>query len=90
MVDVSVIIPSYDCGAYLAESPDSMLARAVTGVEVIVVDDGSTDDTGGLAQHIRFREGDLSAARTAASSAVALRLRNPAYQLMRMRCSLGV
>ena len=45
MVDVSVVIPSYNCGAWLAESLDSMLAQADETVEVIVIDDGSTDDT---------------------------------------------
>lgn len=42
---VSVVIATYQCGRFLRESLDSVLAQATPGVEVIVVDDGSTDDT---------------------------------------------
>ena len=43
---VSCIIPVYNCEAYLAESIESVLAQAHRPLEVIVVDDGSTDRTG--------------------------------------------
>lgn len=42
---VSVVIATYQCGRFLRESLDSVLAQATSEVEVIVVDDGSTDDT---------------------------------------------
>jgi glycosyltransferase involved in cell wall biosynthesis len=70
MADVSVVIPSYNCGAYLAESLDSMLAQADGGVEVVVIDDGSTDDTqqvlAGYRGRVRVVQGEhrgLAAAR---------------------------
>lgn len=43
--DVSVIIPVHNAGEYLRESIDSALAQESVRKEVIVVDDGSTDDT---------------------------------------------
>jgi glycosyltransferase involved in cell wall biosynthesis len=45
MTAISVIIPSYNCAPFLGDSLESILRQATPDTEVLVVDDGSTDDT---------------------------------------------
>ena len=40
---VSVIVPAYDCAAFIAETLDSALAQTHASFEVVVVNDGSPD-----------------------------------------------
>jgi glycosyltransferase involved in cell wall biosynthesis len=42
---ISVVIPSYNAARWLAASLDSILGQSLPPGEVVVVDDGSTDDT---------------------------------------------
>lgn len=48
---VSIVIPAFNHSNYLAEAIDSVLAQDYPSVELIVLDDGSTDDTVGVLKH---------------------------------------
>jgi glycosyltransferase involved in cell wall biosynthesis len=68
---VSVIIPCYNHGHYLGEAIESVLAQTYAHVEVVVVDDGSTDSTAEVAaafpqvRYVYQHNQGLSAARNA-------------------------
>jgi glycosyltransferase involved in cell wall biosynthesis len=47
---VSVIIPVYNCEKYLASALESILKQNYQPIEIIVVDDGSTDNTAQVAR----------------------------------------
>jgi GT2 family glycosyltransferase len=52
---VSVIIPAYNVQSYIAATLQSALNQTFRSFEIIVVDDGSTDDTQVIAQSYRDR-----------------------------------
>jgi len=69
---VSVVMPVLNGARYIAEALDSLLAQTRPPHEVIVVDDGSTDDSGAIAaahalrpRCLRQPQGGIAAARNA-------------------------
>jgi len=72
MARVSAIIPAYNAETFIREAVDSALGQTHPDVEVIVVDDSSTDDTAGVLQSYGDRiivhhqpNGGVAAARNA-------------------------
>ena len=55
MSNVSVIIPTYNRSNLLREAIESVLQQSYTDFELIVVDDGSTDDTRAVVEQISDR-----------------------------------
>lgn len=72
---LSVVVPVYNVEDYLAECLESLLAQTFADYEIVMVDDGSTDGSGAIAEsfakrheHIRVvhtANGGLGAARNA-------------------------
>jgi len=58
MPEVSVIIPSYNSAKYLTDAVSSVLSQTFRDFEVLIIDDGSTDDTAGAisryGQQVRY------------------------------------
>lgn len=82
--DVSVVIPAFNCEAFIGEAIDSALAQDGARVEVLVIDDGSTDRTadvvrgyGGRVRLLRTAE-----ARSGAGAARNVGLRHAAAPLI--------
>jgi glycosyltransferase involved in cell wall biosynthesis len=50
---VSIIIPCYNASPFLRETLDSTIRQSVPPLEVILVDDGSTDDSRAIAESVR-------------------------------------
>lgn len=70
MSSVSVIVPTYNCARFIGEAIDSILGQTKLPDQIIVVDDGSTDDTeqvvrryGARVEYIKQKNTGVSAAR---------------------------
>ncbi|WP_439483236.1 glycosyltransferase family 2 protein [Cyclobacterium plantarum] len=57
---VSVVIPCYNQGKYLTETVQSVLASRYRPLEVLIVNDGSTDDSLEIALHLKEKHEELT------------------------------
>lgn len=55
---LSIVIPAYNVSAYIRQAVESALDQSVRDIEVIVVEDGSTDDTFTMLDQVRSERSD--------------------------------
>ena len=59
MVKVSVIIPAYNAERYIGEALESAMAQSLAEIEILAVDDGSTDETGAILDAYSKKDGRI-------------------------------
>jgi hypothetical protein len=69
----SIVIPSHNSREYILDAVGSCLAQTETDIEVIVVDDGSADDTVPLVRDLAVDDGRLSVIEALRTSGAAAR-----------------
>ena len=78
-IKISVIVPVYNIAPYVAKCIESLLEQTFSGIEIILVDDGSTDGSGRICDEYRQKDsrihvihkenGGISSARNAGIAA---------------------
>lgn len=61
---VSVIVPVYNCADFLEACLLSLLTQTYTNIEVVAVDDGSTDNSGVILERFAGEDGRIKVMRT--------------------------
>ena len=61
---VSVIVPVYNSEKYLTECIESIMAQHYSNIEVILIDDGSTDNSGRIIDNYAQRYSQIRAIHT--------------------------
>lgn len=56
MIDISIIIPAYNLGDYIVRCVDSLLNQGLTNFEILLIDDGSTDNTGIICDELAIKD----------------------------------
>lgn len=73
---ISVIIPTYNCSQYLENTLQSVLNQTCNDFEIIVIDDGSTDNTSDTikpyASHIQYHRQENKGAASARNQGIKL------------------
>lgn len=56
---VSIIIPVYNISRYLPQCLDSVISQTYQNIEIIMINDGSTDDSGSICDQYAQRDGRI-------------------------------
>lgn len=79
MPSISVIMPCFNVAKYIEKAVDSLLAQTFSDFELIIIDDGSTDDTGRIAD--AYAEKDARVKVVHQENAGAPKARNTAMEM---------
>ena len=71
-VTVSVIMPAYNAVTYIEEAVRSVMAQTYTDWELLVIDDGSADDTCGVVERLAAEDGRIRLLRNERNCGVAI------------------
>ena len=55
-ITVSIVIPAYNAEQYLGETIESVLAQTFDDFELLIIDDGSTDNTAEIVRNYSFKD----------------------------------
>lgn len=58
-IKISIIMPIYNAGEYLRQALDSVLGQTVSEIELICIDDGSTDDSLRIIREYQEKDGRI-------------------------------
>ena len=81
--DISVIVPCYNANRYLNICLESLKAQRVPNIEMIFIDDGSTDSTGAILDAFARAESRARVVHVRNEGVSAARNRGPAFALHR-------
>lgn len=56
---VSVIVPAYNSEKFISETLDCLLSQTLDGVQIVIVNDGSTDGTGAIIDEYASKNPDI-------------------------------
>ncbi|WLD19238.1 glycosyltransferase family 2 protein [Aeromonas veronii] len=56
MIDVSVVLPVYNAELYLSEAIESVLAQSYRNIELIIINDGSTDNSLNIIEKFKMQD----------------------------------
>lgn len=59
MLNISIIIPLYNASSYLHHSLDTLLSQSFQDIEIILVDDGSTDESPAICDEYARKDGRI-------------------------------
>lgn len=59
MLNISIIIPLYNASSYLYHSLDTLLSQSFQDIEIILVDDGSTDESPAICDEYARKDGRI-------------------------------
>lgn len=59
-IPVSIVVPIYNAEKYLRECIDSLIAQSLEGIEIVCVDDGSTDSSLQIIESYRKRNDNIT------------------------------